>query len=167
MGRPRLSVGMARMVLGDDEAADADFASAMALAESAWAPYWTALTAFEWAGLLAKRDGLAEAERARDLLRAALDTARKHGFTRAASRAEARLEQIQRVLDRSLRHERPRQASGLARFKDGRHGHRPPRLTSEALEHGGYPGSVGGPNPKRCWAACWQTPWTVPMAAQG
>ena len=90
-----LSVALARTVLTDYEQADANFSEAMKCAENARYPYWTALTALEWARLLTKQ-GSSDDDRIRELLNAALATARDHGFTRLQHETRISLEQAKR-----------------------------------------------------------------------
>jgi hypothetical protein len=69
----------------------------MACAENARCPYWTALTALEWARLLTKQ-GRGDDHRIHELLNAALATAQAHGFARLQQETQIGLEQATRRL---------------------------------------------------------------------
>jgi class 3 adenylate cyclase/tetratricopeptide (TPR) repeat protein len=67
--------------------ADISFASAAAVNERIGAPTWLARTRLEWARMLLRRGATGDAERARELLGRALDSARELGLANVERRA--------------------------------------------------------------------------------
>jgi class 3 adenylate cyclase/tetratricopeptide (TPR) repeat protein len=88
LGPIALSVATANAVLGNYETADSLFSHAMGLAESATCPYWTALTALEWAQLLTNRGNSGDHQRTLELLNTCITTAQTHNFTGLELRAK-------------------------------------------------------------------------------
>jgi DNA-binding SARP family transcriptional activator len=83
------AVGILRTVLGNYDEAEADFATAMKMAENAHCPYHIAATALEWAIMLIDRAQSGDLQRANGLLKTALEHANVHRFDGLARRARA------------------------------------------------------------------------------
>jgi len=79
-GSVSLYLAMLAATAGDYPQADADFAAAAATHERIDAPMWLARTRLEWARMLLARAQPGDGERAHDLLRPALVTARELGL---------------------------------------------------------------------------------------
>jgi tetratricopeptide (TPR) repeat protein len=84
-------LGMLATTLDRFEEADAHFTAAAATNERVGAPTWLARTRLEWARMLLVRRQTGDAERARELLRQALTTARELGLGNVERRAMALL----------------------------------------------------------------------------
>jgi tetratricopeptide (TPR) repeat protein len=84
-------LGLLAATLGRFEDAEQHFAAADATNQRIGAPAWLARTRLEWARMLLARGGTGDMERARELLRQALSTARELGLARVEQRAAALL----------------------------------------------------------------------------
>ena len=80
-GSVALYLGLLATTVGDWPLAESNFAAAVATHERTGAPMWLARTRLEWARMLLARAEPGDGERAHDLLRQALATARELGLT--------------------------------------------------------------------------------------
>jgi tetratricopeptide (TPR) repeat protein len=80
-------LGLLATILGYFDEADAHFAAASSTHARIGAPTWLARTRLEWAGMLLTRRAAGDVERARELLRQALATARELGLRSVERRA--------------------------------------------------------------------------------
>jgi hypothetical protein len=80
-------LGLLAFTVGDFDEADSRFACAATAHDDLGAPVWLARTRLEWARMLLTRGRPGDAERARELLGEALDTARGLGLTNVERRA--------------------------------------------------------------------------------
>jgi len=84
-------LGLLAATAGDWSEAEARFAAAAAVQERIKAPVWLTRTRLEWARMLLTRGDSSDSERAQELLRLALDTARERGLSRLEADAVALL----------------------------------------------------------------------------
>jgi len=84
-------LGLLATTAGDWSEAEARFAAAAAVQERIKAPVWLTRTRLEWARMLLTRGDSSDSERAQELLRLALDTARERGLSRLEADAVALL----------------------------------------------------------------------------
>jgi hypothetical protein len=88
------ALGVLARTLGITEDADAHFAAAAAMHERMRAPFFLARTWLEWSALLIERAADGDLDRARELLTAARDVSRDHGYAQIERRADRALASI-------------------------------------------------------------------------
>jgi hypothetical protein len=87
-------LGLLAATIGHYDEADERFGAAAVIHERLKAPAWLAHTRLEWARMLLARRAPRDAERTRELLGQALDTARELGLGNVERRAAALLAQV-------------------------------------------------------------------------
>jgi hypothetical protein len=87
LGTMAFHLGLLAATVGDDEAAESQYAASAVTEERIGAPIWLARTRTEWARLLLRRAGAGHVDRARELLRQALATAAELGLANVERQA--------------------------------------------------------------------------------